>query len=127
MSSAKMEEDCHANPAGKILDKVTSAVTLNRSNIGEETSSSLVSGKYMGDAANSSLGELLWISRLFEGLFFSVVGDGATVDMWRVALDGDMPKTIRRLQLDAMVRLAAVKSMMMMDNLTRVLEMNVRV
>lgn len=81
----------------------------------------------MGDAANSSLGELLWISRLFEGLFFSVVGDGATVDMWRVALDGDMPKTIRRLQLDAMVRLAAVKSMMMMDNLTRVLEMNVRV
>ena len=36
-SSATIEEDCHANPAGKILDSVTSAVTLNRSNMGEDS------------------------------------------------------------------------------------------
>ncbi len=34
-----MEEDCHPKPAGKILDTVTSAVTLNRSSIDDELTS----------------------------------------------------------------------------------------
>ena len=33
-----MEDDCHPKPAGKILETVTSAVTLNRSSVGELTS-----------------------------------------------------------------------------------------
>eukprot|EP00804_Cyclotella_cryptica_P017749 CCRYP_001181-RD/>CCRYP_001181-RD protein AED:0.46 eAED:1.00 QI:0/0/0/1/0/0/2/0/160 len=56
MESANMEEDCHANPAGKIFDTVTSAVTLNLSimtfvSLDEDDDFVLVSGKYEAETA----------------------------------------------------------------------------